>query len=414
MIQVFRYIKGYLSIRVSGFSTERFMNLCSHHNIVLWDIENFGEYYTMNISISGFFALRAITRKTGTKVVITRRYGLPFFYKRIKRKKVFIISGIVAILMVFWMQSFVWDIEVEGNYSVTEDVYMDFLTEQNIHVGMSKKQLDIELLEKETRNRFDEITWTSAKLEGNKLLIRWKENTLPDRNLNNQIQEGGYDLIADKGGCVLSIITRKGVPKVKEGDVVKAGDLLVEGKVPIFEEDGTVRYYEYCVADADIILQFPLSAKEKYPEIYEKHHYTGKEKRQFYLQYKDKVIHLLPLKVKYTNYDCVDEKKSIDFVNRKEFPLYFGVKTYREYEKETLKYSVEEMKQKIKERGIKIIQTLEEKGVQIIEKNVTISKENRYYKMGIELIVAQEVGIKSKTQRQEVSEDSKQEFVKEN
>lgn len=414
MIQVFRYIKGYLSIRVSGFSTERFMNLCSHHNIVLWDIVNYGEYYTMNISISGFFALRAITRKTGTKVVITGRYGLPFFCKRIKRKKVFIISGIVAILMVFWMQSFVWDIEVEGNYSVTEDVYMDFLTEQNIHVGMSKKQLDIELLEKETRNRFDEITWTSAKLEGNKLLIRWKENTLPDRNLNNQIQEGGYDLIADKGGCVLSIITRKGVPKVKEGDVVKAGDVLVEGKVPIFEEDGTVRYYEYCVADADIKLQFPISAKEKYPEIYEKHHYTGKEKRQFYLQFKDKVIHLFPIKVNYGNYDCIDEKKSIDVVNRKEFPLYFGVKTYREYEKETLKYSVEEMKQKIKERGIKIIQTLEEKGVQIIEKNVTISKENRYYKMGIDLIVAQEVGIKSKTQRQEVSEDSKQEFVKEN
>lgn len=414
MIQVFRYIKGYLSVRVSGFSTERFMNLCSHHNIVLWDIVNYGEYYTMNISISGFFALRAITRKTGTKVVITGRYGLPFFCKRIKRKKVFIISGIIAILMVFWMQSFVWDIEVEGNYSVTEDVYMDFLTEQNIHVGMSKKQLDIESLEKETRNRFDEITWTSAKLEGNKLLIRWKENTLPDRNLNNQIQEGGYDLIADKGGCVLSIITRKGVPKVKEGDVVKAGDVLVEGKVPIFEEDGTVRYYEYCVADADIILQFPLSAKEKYPEIYEKHHYTGKEKRQFYLQFKDKVIHLFPIKVNYGNYDCIDEKKSIDVVNRKEFLLYFGVKTYREYEKETLKYSVEEMKQKIKERGIKIIQTLEEKGVQIIEKNVTISKENRYYKMGIELIVAQEVGIKSKTQRQEVSEDSKQEFVKEN
>ena len=76
MIQIIRYIKGYLAIRVFGFSPERFMNLCSHHNIFLWDVENHGDYYAMKISLKGFYRLRGITRKTGTRVVITRRYGL--------------------------------------------------------------------------------------------------------------------------------------------------------------------------------------------------------------------------------------------------------------------------------------------------------------------------------------------------
>ncbi|MBR5798453.1 MAG: sporulation protein YqfD [Lachnospiraceae bacterium] len=415
MIKFFRYFKGYLTIKVWGYSTERFMNLCSHHNIFLWDIINHGEYYTMSISIPGFFSLRSITRKTGTKVVVTGRYGLPFFMKRIKRKKVFISGGVLALLLVFWMQSYVWDIEIEGNYMITEDVFMDFLKEQNIYVGMPKKKLDIESLEKDARIYFDSITWTSAKLVGNKLVVSWKENTLmPPEETKQYTENTGYDLISEREGVVLSIITRNGVPKVKEGDLVKEGDVLVEGRIPIFEEDGSVKYYEYCTADADITLKYTLSVQEKYPDAYEKYIYTGEEKKKFYLQYKDRILTPKGVSVGYKEYDCLDEKFDIPIGNKRIVPLYFGIKTYREYERMAAKYSTLEMKQKMQERGMKIIQTLEEKGVQIIEKNVTINKENNQYKMGIDFIVSENVGLKSKTQIQDFKEDSEKELVKEN
>ena len=86
MLQIIRFLKGYLSIKVWGFSTERFINLCGNHNILLWDIVNHGDYYTMCISLKGFYQLKSITRKTGTRVVVTSRYGLPFLTVKMKER----------------------------------------------------------------------------------------------------------------------------------------------------------------------------------------------------------------------------------------------------------------------------------------------------------------------------------------
>ncbi len=79
MIEFLKYIRGYLRIRVSGFSPERFMNLCSNKGILLWKIVKEGDVYYMNINLKGFRALRPIVRKTGTRVAVLERYGLPFF-----------------------------------------------------------------------------------------------------------------------------------------------------------------------------------------------------------------------------------------------------------------------------------------------------------------------------------------------
>ena len=49
MLQFIRFLKGYLLIRVCGNAPERFINLCSNHQIFLWDIQIHEEFYTMKI-----------------------------------------------------------------------------------------------------------------------------------------------------------------------------------------------------------------------------------------------------------------------------------------------------------------------------------------------------------------------------
>ena len=46
---------------------------------------------------------------------------------------------------------------------------------------------------------------------------------------------------------------RCGVPKVSIGSEVAKGDILVEGRIPIYAEDGTVREYRSVTPDADIV-----------------------------------------------------------------------------------------------------------------------------------------------------------------
>ena len=239
MIGVLKYFKGYVRIKVWGFSPERLMNLCGNRDILLWDIVRDGDVYYMCISLQSFYKLRPIVKKTGTKVAILQRYGLPFLIPVLYQRKVFILGCILAIAFWFGSSLFIWDIELSGNYQITDDSFMTFLEEYQVKVGMRKAELDIEAMEKEIRKTFPQITWTSARLSGTKLLIEVKENDAPIITTVVEQKEGS-DLVAEYDGIITSIIVRNGVPKVSIGEEVTEGTVLVEGSIPIYNEDTTI------------------------------------------------------------------------------------------------------------------------------------------------------------------------------
>ena len=313
MIQLIRFLKGYVSIKVWGFSPERFMNLCSNHNIFLWDIKNHGEYYTMNISLKGFYRLKPISRKTGTRVVITKRCGLPFLSVKMKKRKIFLAGFIGSVLFWLWMSGFIWAVEIDGNYYVSTDVFNDFLKNKGIEAGIKKNSVPIEEVEKAIRKEFQIVTWTSVRIEGTKLLIQVKENDLSmpgkDEGSEEILAEDGMDITAQKDGVIVSIVTRAGVPLVKEGTEVKKGDVLVEGGIPIMNEDGTLKRYEYCRADADIMLKCIYSYNEKTNEKYEKKVYTGKERKRYFVMVGEKKLQLPSFRKNYEEFDVIEEKK---------------------------------------------------------------------------------------------------------
>ncbi len=393
MIAFFRFIKGYVSIKVEGFSPERFINLCGNKNILLWDIEKNENVYFMKISVKDFFKLRPIVKKTKTKVAVLEKYGLPFFIPKVLARKVFLI-GLFAALF-FWIGSsfFVWEITVSGNYSITEDKLKSFLAENNVYVGMMKKDLDIETVEKEMRKNFDIITWTSAKLVGTKLQITIKENSIyvPEENTETNY-ESGSDLTADVDGKIVAMIVRSGVPQVKIGQEVKTGDLLVSGNIPIYNEDGTVRKYRYSRSDADIYVEYSLPVNESIPFTYIKKEYTGRETKQYYIGWDEKVLQLPFPKNSFLNYDVLTTQKRITVLPDFFLPVIYGSVTYREYANVEHSYSLDEAEAILAEKYAKILIGLEEKGVQIIEKNVRIDTVNGKWVLTGDLRVQGKVG----------------------
>ncbi len=407
MIQVIRFLKGYLAIKVFGFSPERFMNLCSHHNIFLWDIENHGDYYTMKISLKGFYLLKGITRKTGTRVVITKRYGLPFLSVRMWKRRIFMLGLVGSLFFWIWMSSFIWAVEIEGNYYVTTDVFQDFLEENGFQVGMKKKDVQIEVLEKAIRTRFDIITWTSAQIDGTRLLIQVKENDLisvEDKAESPVENEEGMDLIAEKDGIIVSIVTRNGVPKVTAGMEVKEGDVLVEGGVPIYNEDGTIKRYDFCIADADISLQCIYEMKEEMKEKYEQKQYTGKERKYPFIMFGTRKFKIPSVGKGYEQSDTVEEKIQLRLFENYYLPAYIGYDLVREYVTEEKIYAKDEVKKLFEDKIQKFIETLQEKGVQIIEKNVTINKTSGVWKMNVDFLAVEKTGITKKTQLMQMEE----------
>ena len=84
MLQLIRFLKGYLLIRVCGNAPERFINLCSNHQIFLWDIQIHEAYYTMKIGLLQNQRLYKENRNQGS------RYGTfrtTFSFCRDEKKK---------------------------------------------------------------------------------------------------------------------------------------------------------------------------------------------------------------------------------------------------------------------------------------------------------------------------------------
>ena len=407
MLQVIRYLQGYLTIKVWGFSPERFMNLCSNHKIFLWNIRNHGDYYTMNIRLKNFYRLKGFTRKTGTRVVITGRYGLPFLSVRAWKRKIFLLGLFGSLCFWIWMSGFIWAIEVNGNYYVTTDVFQDFLKENEIQTGMKKKNVEIEQLEEAIRTHFDIVTWTSAQIDGTRLLIQVKENDLiiAEKGETKEAQvEAGVDLVADKDGTIVSIVTRTGVPKVSAGTQIKRGDILVEGGVPIYNDDSTVKRYDFCNADADIILRCVYSFEEQIAEKYEKKIYTGREREVPFFLIGTKKFKIQVPGNTYENSDLIEEKRQLKLFDNYYLPVYIGENLVREYKIEEKIYTKEEVKMLFEERLQKFIQTLQEKGVQIIEKNVTINKTSGVWKMKVDFLAEEKTGTAKRTTLMQIEE----------
>lgn len=378
MLHWVQYIRGYVTIKVWGYSTERLLNLCGNHDILVWDIVNHGEYDTMNISIQGFFALKPLLRKTGTKASVMRKYGLPFFMSKMQRRKIFVAGFICC--MLFWIltSGYIWNIKIEGNYVLTEDVLLDYLEERDVRVSMKKSRLQIEELERSLREDYDVITWTSVQVKGTTLLIYIKENEMPNYDQIGQSEmTEGMDLIAAKAGTVSYIITRSGVPQVALGDTVEAGDVLVSGAVPVYNEDTTVRKYQYVQSDADITLRYVESVSVKKDILYEEKVYSGRQKKMVVFGINDREWDVRLGKIPFEEYDVSGEKKQLKLLDHLYLPVFYGRKTAQEYEMIRQKHTEDEMNAMMQEEWSKIISTLEEKGVQITEKNVTIKKNEK-------------------------------------
>ena len=80
VLQMLRYGRGHVRVRVTGSSYERFLNMCAKHEILIWDLLCAGDSYEMNMTIQGFRMLKPMARKCGVRIRILKNTDFPFSY----------------------------------------------------------------------------------------------------------------------------------------------------------------------------------------------------------------------------------------------------------------------------------------------------------------------------------------------
>lgn len=394
LVSLIRYLKGYLKICVSGYSPERFLNLCKNKKIEIWGLESSHNTYKMYMKISGFRKLKPILKKTKTKVTIEERLGLPFFFYRYRRRKLFFCGAILCCLLVYAMTFFVWKIDVQGNVQITDEVLIEYLETKKIYHGMLKQNVDCAQISKEIRKDFDNIIWVSVSKEGTELMIHVKENT--DIYKEAPIEESPCDLISDKTGVIVSMVTRSGVPRVQVGSQVVAGDVLISGTVDVLNDAKEVVTQHTVVADGDIVLETTVQYMDAIVGTYYEKEYTNKKRTVLYFKFGDSVFQFGLGKHSYKKYEQKIEETQLKLGANFYLPIYLGQKEYREYKLKPKEYSKAEMESILEERFLQYCDNLEQNGVIVSGKELHLSYSENEIKASTTLILQEQVGIQRK------------------
>ena len=135
---LFRYLQGYLKIRIKGYSPERFINLCKNKDIDIWGLSYNLDSYEMYIKVRDFKKIKPLLKKTVTKVSILDRFGFPFFLHNYRNRKVFFVGIGACVFLIYAMTLFLWKIDFSGNQRITNEVLLEYLESQHISHGIRK------------------------------------------------------------------------------------------------------------------------------------------------------------------------------------------------------------------------------------------------------------------------------------
>lgn len=385
-----QHYTGYVRVRLTGRSPERFFNLCRSSKILLWNIVCEKEEYRFFLLLPDFYRIRPFAKKAGVRVRIQEKLGLPFFLYRNRKRKLFAVGAASFFLLLFVLSRFIWNISFSGNLLFTDDMLTGQLREIGVCYGMPKRGVDCDRIEEELRSRCPRIVWVSAHVSGTRLQIRIRENETADGIPLRE--ESPRNLVAETAGTVVSILVRAGKAAVQPGDEVEKGQILVEGMLPVTNDSGEVERTLFVRADADIRLRTTKIYREWVPHFQTVRSYTGKKQRGFRLRAGAVDILAMPPLAGKRNWDLTGVSRQIVLFGDFFLPVWTEAITAREYEKVERKRTKTELNDLTKAVHERKLQKLTEKGVQIIENDVKILDNSNGWIICGSMTVEEEAG----------------------
>lgn len=380
-----RFLRGYVEIFVCGGQPERFLNLIKSRQISLLNVCSLQPgKITAILSLKDFFRLRPIRNKTNVHIRVVKKCGMPFFFYRNRKRKAFFLGVVLSLLLMAGLSTRIWNIHIEGNQANTTQEILEFLKKSGVTHGMAKAKLNCGQIASLLRRQYPDIAWVSARIRGTRLILNIQEGLLTGEQKG---EKQPCNLIAEKEGILVKMVTRKGVPLVHPGDRCEKGMLLVTGELPIFNDAKEVVRQEYVHADADIYIQSEIAYHRKFPLKYQTQLPTGKERTafsirlgRFYLEFSPgvslgfswKFRQSSPRKSETQLWKKTEAFFPLRITENFRLPITLGKAVFREYRPQTKIYTPEEARA----QAVRMLQNYEEtllkKGIRISNNHVSV------------------------------------------
>ncbi|WP_455542302.1 sporulation protein YqfD [Intestinibacter sp.] len=329
------YIKGYYVLIVEGIDAEKYLNFICKNKVSIYNVKRINNTRVeFSVSRSNFKKIKNIYRGNKFEVKIKQKTGIPFLAKRVYKYKTMVFSAIVSLLLLLLTTQFVTDIYIDCPEGIDKKVLQEELEECGLKPGVFKKTIDRKIIRDHIMQEIDEVAYLSINVKGTNVFVTVTKKD----DENTQASNSNYcNIIASKNGIIEKVIARSGEAVVQVGDIVKKGDLLIQGaNTSSMPQVWATTFYE---------------SVQKKPYIKTINKKTGKSKNSYTITFYDKE-YKIKRNIKYNDYIIENKTKEIKLGNYT-FPVKIIVSTFYEVEKKQVEVDADKLKEELKQKALK-------------------------------------------------------------
>ena len=228
LLRFFRFLSGFVVFEGSGGFPERFLNLCSLNSINVWDAKSTNGTLRAKTSIYCYRKIRQSARKSGMRLRVKEKHGLPFLVRPyIKRKGLFAGAAISAVIILI-LSSCIWTISVSGNEKFTDEQIIAIAEEYGIKTGKLRHFINPDEIRESIKADVDSINWFSVNIDRTAVSLEVLENSGGNEILDLTTP---CNIVSAEDGELLRLEVYCGEAALRPGNAVTKGTLLISGVV---------------------------------------------------------------------------------------------------------------------------------------------------------------------------------------
>lgn len=329
------FIRGYYTVTVEGLDTESFLNYLIRNKIYVYNVNRMEKSkIQFNIDRNNYKKLKKIHRSNKFKIKVKKQTGIPFIAKRIYTYRGMVICAIISLIILMSTSQFVTDVYITAPEGIDKTALKKELYIQGVKPGVYKKSIDRKEIRDHIMLKFNDVAYLSINVKGTNIFVTVTKKA---ETLKSVEQSNYCNIIAKKDGIIEKVIARSGNSVVQKGDIVRKGDVLINGSnnksIP---EVWATTFYE-------------ASKSASYEEVVKEK--TGNKKNVYTLSFYDNK-YTIRRNIKYNDYVIENQEYKLSLGNYT-FPLKLKVSTFYETEDKKIEKDKEQVKKELKEKTLK-------------------------------------------------------------
>jgi len=383
------YALGFVDIVVEGYYIERFINICAAKGIFLWNLKrDKATILYARVGKEDFKRLKQVCRKTGCKMKINHKRGLPFILHQYKKRKIFASLLIVIFCVIVSLSNFVWNIEVVGNDTISKEEILQVASDVGLSIGKFKHKIETKEVINRLRLERDDIAWAGIEIKGTNAKIEIVEADMKPEIID---EEEYCNIVADKPCMILKINARNGTSLVKNGDIVKQGDVIIGGWL-----EGKYTGTRYVHAQGEIQAKVWYTNKQRIYFKETKKEETGAIENKYSVNINNFRINFYKRVSKFENYDTIEENKKLKLFSDFYLPIEITKNVNKEYRNVEIVHTLEEAKELGKQKAKQELDQQIENHDNILNEQIVTYEDAEYVDVEVTYEVQENIGTKEK------------------